>query len=130
MNQYLLATHSVADEAPGPQHSPEGMQQFMERVVQLEAEMDDAGVFVFGGALFDPGSATVFSVGDAGVTASDGPRSSSVEQLAGFYIINAADDAAARTWAEKVAAATQRPIEMRAFRATGRVADHMDGGAG
>ena len=40
---------------------------------------------------------------------------------------NAADLDEALAWAGKVAEATNHPIEVRPFRATGRVADHMPG---
>jgi hypothetical protein len=45
--------------------------------------------------------------------------------IAGFYIINADDLEAAFVWAAKVADATNHPIEVRPFFATGRVADQV-----
>lgn len=59
------------------------------------------------------------SGGDVGTT--DGPFAESNAQIAGFYIINADDAEAALVWAGKVAEVTNHPIEVRAFRATGRV---------
>jgi hypothetical protein len=43
------------------------------------------------------------------------------EHIAGFYIINADDLDAALTWARKVVDAIKHSIEVRPFRATGRV---------
>jgi hypothetical protein len=99
------------------------MQTFMERVTALEAEMDASGTFVFGGALHLSGSdaATVINVSDGEVVTTDGPSVESKEQIAGFYIINADDLDAAQAWAGKVADATNHPIEVRPFRATGRL---------
>ena len=54
----------------------------------------------------------------------DGPFAQSEAHVAGFYIINADDLAAAQAWARKVADATNHSIEVRPFFATGRVADH------
>ena len=97
----------------------------MQRVIALEAEMEEAGAFVFGGALHGPDAATVLSSSDGGVVMTDGPFAESKEHIAGFYIINAEDLDAALAWADKVVAAIQHPIEVRPFRATGKVADQM-----
>ena len=59
MNQYLLSTYSVDGDVSGGPATPEEMQAFMERVIALEAEMDEGGAFVFGGALDGPDAATV-----------------------------------------------------------------------
>ncbi len=125
MSQYLLSTYMVQGEVPGGPASPEEMQTFMQRVIALEAEMDESGTFVFGGALHGPDAATVVGLSDGDVVMTDGPFAESKEHVGGFYIINADDLDEALTWAGKVAAATNHPIEVRPFRATGRVADHM-----
>ena len=127
MNQYLLATFTVAGAVPGAPSSPEDMQAFMQRVMALEAEMDAAGAFAFGGALTGTDQSSVFAPADEGATSTDGPFATGNEVLAGFYIINAADIDEAKAWAAKVAVATNHPIELRPFHATGRVADHMPG---
>ena len=127
MNQYLLSTYMVEGDVPGAPGSPEEMQEFMGRIIALEAEMDESGTFLFGGALHGPDAATVVRTSDADAVMTDGPFAESKEHIAGFYIINAEDLDAALAWAGKVAEATQHPIEVRPFRATGRVADHMPG---
>jgi hypothetical protein len=43
------------------------------------------------------------------------------EHIGGFYIINAEDLDEALAWAEKVVEAINHAIEVRPFRATGRV---------
>lgn len=126
MGQYLLSTYAVDGAVEGAPGTPEEMQAFMQRVVALEAEMDDSGVFVFGGALAGPDASTSLR-GDRGdVVMTDGPFAESKEHIAGFYIINAADLDDALDWANKVVAAINHPIEVRPFMATGRVADQMD----
>jgi len=102
------------------------MQEFMQRVIALEAEMDASDTFVFGGALHGPDAATVVRVSDADTVMTDGPFAEAKEHIAGFYIINANDLDAALAWADKVAHATNHPIEVRPFFATGRVADQVD----
>ena len=121
MSQYLLSTYAVEDEAPREPSTPEAMGAFMERVAALEAEMEASGTFVFGGALHGPDAATVVRIGDGDVVMTDGPFVESKEHIAGFYIINADDLDAALAWAGKVVDAINHPIEVRPFRATGRV---------
>ena len=125
MKQYLLSVHSGAApaDAPGEPPPPEQMQEFMRRVMDLEAEMEESGAWVFGGRLSDSGAATVVRAGEAGAMTTDGPFVESKEHIAGFYIINAADDDEASAWAARVTAAIGAPIELRPFVATGRVKD-------
>ena len=125
MTKYLLSTYAVEGEASPAPPSPEDMQTMMERIVALEAEMDESGTFVFGGRLHGPDAATVVRMSDADVILTDGPFAESKEHIAGFYIINADDLDAAVVWAAKVTECVGRPIEVQAFVATGRVADHV-----
>ena len=121
MNQYLLSTYAVESEVPEAPRTPDEMQPLMERVVALEDEMEASGTFVFGGALHDPDAATVVRKGDGDLVMTDGPFVEAKEHIAGFYIINADDLDAALAWARKVVDAIDHPIEIRPFRATGRV---------
>ena len=120
MNQYLLSTYAVEGNVPGAPTSPEEMQTFMERVGAVEAEMDASGTFVFSGGL-QPGGTKVVDVHNGSMTKRDGPFAESEAQIAGFYIINAENIEAALAWADKVADATNHPIEVRPFHATGRL---------
>jgi len=121
MGQYLLSTYAVEGEVPGAPQTPEDMKAFMGRVIALEAEMEASGTFVFGGALHDPDAATVLRSGEGNVVMTDGPFVEAKEHIAGFYIINADDLDAALAWGRKVVDAIDHPIEVRPFRATGRV---------
>ncbi len=125
MSQYLLSTFSVTDETPDAPNSPEDMQAFMGRVIALEAEMSSSGSFLFGGALHGTDAATVVRNMDAKLVMTDGPFAEAKEHIAGFYIIEAADLDEALSWAGRVSNAIKRPIEVRPFQATGRVADNM-----
>ena len=121
MTQYLLSTYAAEGEAAVAPGSPEEMHAFMERVVALEDEMAASGTFVFGGALHGPDAATVVRGSDGDLVMTDGPFVEAKEHIAGFYIINADDLDAALAWARKVVEAINHPIEVRPFRATGRV---------
>jgi hypothetical protein len=129
MSQYLLSTYAVEGEVPEAPRTREEMHTFMERVIALEAKMDASGTFVFGGALHGPDATTVVRVSDGDVVMTDGPFVESKEHIAGFYIINADDLDAALAWAGKVVDAINHPIEVRPFRATGRVKDSVPPGA-
>ena len=128
MSQYLLSTYMVEGEVPGGPSTPEEMQAFMGRVMVLEEEMENTGTFVFGGALHGPDASTVVKHGDGDPVMTDGPFTEAKEHIAGFYIINADDLDSALGWADRVAEATNHPIEVRPFRATGKVKDHLPGG--
>jgi hypothetical protein len=116
MSRYLLSVHSVEGEARDLM-THEEMQQFYSRVGLLEEEMKSAGVWLFGGALHEPDTATVVRMSGGEVLTSDGPFAESKEHLGGFYIIEAADLDAALGWASKVTAAIKVPIEVRPFAA-------------
>jgi hypothetical protein len=121
MAQYLLSTFEVEGEVPGAPQTPEEMKAFMVRVVGLEDEMEATSTFVFGGALHGPHASTVLRMGDRDVVMTDGPFVEAKEHIAGFYVINADDLDAALAWGRKVVDAIRHPIEVRPFRATGRV---------
>ena len=121
MGQYLLSTYSREGEDSGRPSTPEEMGAFMKRVATLEAEMDASGKFVFGGALHGPEAATVVRADEGEAVMIDGPYVEAKEHIAGFYIIEADDLDEALGWARKVVDAIDHPIEVRPFRATGRV---------
>ena len=127
MSHFLLSTYAAESGVPATAPSPEEMQAFMGRVIAVEAEMDGQGAFVFGGALHGTDAATVVSTSEGEVLMTDGPFVDAKAHIAGFYIIDAEDLDAALAWADKVVNAIGRPIEVRPFRATGRVADQMPG---
>jgi len=110
--QYMLAVHSV-DGAPQP--SPEEMQTAFAQVDRLNAELQSAGAWVFGGGLLPPESATVVRVQSGATTMTDGPFAETKEQLGGFWVIRCTDLDEALAWAEKCAEACMNPVEVRPF---------------
>ena len=99
----------------------------MQRIIELEADMDAAGSFVFGGHLHGPDAATVVEAGAGATVMTDGPFAESKEHVAGFYVIEADDLDAALDWAERVSSCVGRAIEVRPFGGTGRVIDQFAG---
>jgi hypothetical protein len=122
MNQYLLSVYDVEGQGRGGPSTADEMQAFMGRVIALEEEMESAGAFAFGGALHGPDATTVVR-GGTGLdkVTTDGPFVEAKEHIGGFYIVNAEDLDEALKWAEKVVEAIDHDIEVRPFRATGRV---------
>lgn len=126
MPHYLLAAHSTSrppdtTEQPQEPPSPEQQRAWFAAVQELEATMEEAGAWVFSGALSDPGSATVVRDRDGDPVLTDGPFAESKEHLAGFYVIEAADLDEALDWGRRVTACVGAPIEVRPFTATGRL---------
>ena len=110
--QYMLAVHSV-DGAPQP--SPEEMQTAFAQVHRVNAELQSAGAWVFGGGLLAPDTATVVRVQGGATTMTDGPFAETKEQLGGFWVIQCKDLDEALAWAEKCAEACMNPVEVRPF---------------
>ena len=110
--QYMLAVHSV-EGAPPP--SPEDMQTAFAQVDRVNAELQSAGAWVFGGGLLAPETATVVRVQGGATTMTDGPFAETKEQLGGFWVIQCKDLDEALAWAEKCAEACMNPVEVRPF---------------
>ena len=116
MPHYLIALHNTANGSPAPAMSEDEMHGYMERIGALHKEMKAAGVWVFSGALTGPDDSTVLRDEDGEVIATDGPFVEAKEQLAGFYVIEAADRDHALGWAAKATAIVGKPLEVRPFR--------------
>jgi hypothetical protein len=112
MKQYLL---SVCYPAGGNQPPPATLSKIMSDVMELQREMQSAGVWVFGGGLHAPNSATVLRHQNGDIVLTDGPFTESKEQIGGITIVRVPDLDAALLWARKLARATTTPIEVRPF---------------
>jgi hypothetical protein len=111
MTQYLLAIYR--DYAvPVP---PEVTRQKWDGVIALKEKMTDVGALVFQSGLIPAESATVVRQSGGDFLMTDGPYTETKEHLAGFFIVNAADQDAALEWAKLAAVAQQRPVEVRQF---------------
>jgi hypothetical protein len=117
MTEYLLAVYQP-DVEPPPDLD---LGKVMQRVGEVQEEMKAAGVWVFSGGLYPPGTATVVQVKDHQMLMTDGPYVEGKEHLGGFTIIDVPDLDAALEWARKAAHAVEfqgasLPIEVRPFR--------------
>jgi len=78
-------------------------------------EMKAAGVYVFAGGLEEDGPAYAADPTSGTALVTDGPYVETKEFLGGLTVVDAPDDAAATTWAAKMAEACGWPQEVRRF---------------
>jgi hypothetical protein len=114
MTQYMLSVwHSDNDPIID---DPEVMQKAFQQVDTLNNELMESGVWVFGGGLCDPSTATVVrnhTGGDAVMT--DGPYAETKEQIGGFWIVELPDLDAALALAARASEACMNAVEVRPF---------------
>jgi len=112
MSQYLLSVFYTEDQE---QPDPELMEKIYADVDAVNAELMEAGAWVFGGGLHPADTATVVSAQDGETIVTDGPFAETKEQIGGFWIIEAPDLDAALDWARKATVACRGPVEVRPF---------------
>ena len=111
MRQYLLTVY----QPDGPPPPPEELERISADLDTLNAELRQAGAWVFAGGLHPPSTATVIRVKDGDALITDGPFAEGKEHVGGFTIVRAPDLDAALAWGRRLAEATTLPIEVRAF---------------
>jgi hypothetical protein len=112
MTQYLLSVfYDESQELP----SAEVIEQMYADVDALNAEIKDAGAWVFAGGLHPLDTATVVSTRGEETLITDGPFAETKEQIGGFWVIEAQDLDAALEWAGKATRACLSPVEVRPF---------------
>jgi len=109
MKQYLLSIYQPDGGTP----APEILEPIMRDVEAVNAELREAGAWVFAGGLHPPGTATVVQLKDSEVLTTDGPYLEGKEHIGGFTVIQAPDLDAALEWGRKLARAITLPIEVR-----------------
>jgi hypothetical protein len=114
MTHYLLSVHSVEGEIREPM-TEEQMRQMHQQLGAVEGDLKSAGAWVFSGRMHEPDTATVVRVSNGHVLTTDGPFVEAKEHLGGFYIIEAKDLDDALSWAARVTAAINAPIEVWPF---------------
>jgi hypothetical protein len=112
MKQYLLSVYHPEGSIP----EPEVIDQIMADVDALNAELQQAGAWVFAGGLYPSSTATVVRVEGGDVLITDGPFVEGKEHIGGFWVIKARDLDAALEWGRKATRACTVPIEVRPLR--------------
>ena len=115
--QYLLLLH--VEEAGWSQLTPDEQAQGMAAYGAFTQALRDANALIASARLSpSSGAKTVQTKGGRPVTL-DGPFAETKEQVGGFYLIEAADLAAACRWAERCPASGHGAVEVRALGADG-----------
>ena len=112
MKQYLLSVHMVEGE---PDPSPDVMQQMFRDVDAFNTDVQEKGIWVFGGGLEPADVATVVRSEGGEVLTSDGPFAEAKEHIGGFWVLKASDLDGALALAARASAACRGPVEVRPF---------------
>lgn len=112
MTMYQL---SICYPAHAQEPPSEELELIMVEMNKVGAAMVERGVWVFGGGLHDPSTATVVVDKEGELLLTDGPFIESKEQIGGITIIEAADLDEAIAWAQQQSAAAGVPVEVRPF---------------
>jgi len=113
MKYLLMIYSSEADWA-----RPEGQAALPDIVAAHEAlqgELRASGVEWLGARLADTPAARTIAQTAEGRVVHDGPFAETKEQLAGFYLVEAPDMAAAEAWAQKIPQIVGGKVEVRAI---------------
>jgi hypothetical protein len=113
MTQYLLSVWH--DDTYELDVQSDEAQRMFAQVDAFNAEVQQAGAWVFAGGLHPASSATVVRSARGEASMTDGPYAESKEQMGGFWVIEAPDLDTALEWARKGAAACEGPVEVRPF---------------
>jgi len=115
MPHYLLSIHHT-DAAPTGEGAT--VEEILADVAAFNADLQEQGAWVYAGGL-QPAEAAVWVDGrDGTVAAHEGTIISGELQLGGIWIVDAADEPAARAWATRASAACRFPVEVRLFMET------------
>ncbi|MGZ0149593.1 YciI family protein [Kribbella sp. WER1] len=86
----------------------------LRRLIALEQELATTGELISSEGLMPPEEGRIVRIRDGQQVVTDGPFGESKEQLAGFYLVDAADDEHAQALAGRVSAAVGDRVELRA----------------
>jgi hypothetical protein len=93
-------------------------QEWVDRLIrfmhQIDRDLESAGELVFQQGLADPSEARTVAPSTTRMTATAGSVIAPVDALAGFWIVDVADEARAVEIAASIAAVTEAPVEVRA----------------
>ncbi len=119
MTQYFLTVpHDTATEptmASMQESDPAELAAVMAAVDEFNTALTDSGAFLFAGGLYPPSTAKTVDVSSGETRVLDEPFVEAPAYVGGFWVIQAADDAAAVEWATRASTALQCRIEVRAL---------------
>ncbi|RNL80910.1 YciI family protein [Nocardioides marmorisolisilvae] len=111
MPEYLIAFN----QEWVPELTEDDLTEANRRLTPLLAEMEAAGVWVFGGGLEENAPVVGVDLVAGKPVVMDGPYAETKEHLGGFCVVRVEDQAAALHWAQKVAVACGWPQQVHLF---------------
>ncbi|GAA1758663.1 YciI family protein [Agromyces humatus] len=119
MTQYFLTMpHDSATEptmASMQEFDPAELAAVMAAVDEFNTALKESGSFLFAGGLNPPSTAKTVDVSTGETRVLDEPFTEAPAYVGGFWVIEAADEAAAVEWATWASRALQSRIEVRAL---------------
>jgi hypothetical protein len=109
--QYLLLIYG--QEADLQKMDPAKIGQMSAAYATYTESLKKAGVWLGGERLKPSSTASSVRVADGKTTVLNGPYAETREQLAGYYMIDAPDDATAQSWAARCPGAATGTMEVR-----------------
>ncbi|MFD4421427.1 YciI family protein [Agromyces sp. NPDC058484] len=119
MTQYFLTVpHDSATEptmASMQEFDPAELAAVLAAVDEFNTALKESGAFMFAGGLNPPSTAKTVDASSGETRVLDEPFVEAPSYVGGFWVIEAADEAAAVEWATRASAALQGRIEVRAL---------------
>jgi len=100
-------------------------QQALERLMRVQRELRDSGELVSSEGLLPPEEGRIVQLREGTQVVTDGPFGEAKEQLAGFFMVDAADDARAEAIAAQVSAAVGDRVELRGTLISAEMPDEL-----
>jgi hypothetical protein len=119
MTQYFLTMPHDSAAEPTMESmqafDPEELAAVMAAVDEFNTALEDSGAFRFAGGLHPPSTAKTVDASAGETRVLDEPFVEAPAYVGGFWVIEAADEAAAVEWATRASRAVRTPIEVRAL---------------
>ncbi|MGE3248947.1 MAG: YciI family protein [Hyphomonadaceae bacterium] len=109
--KYMILIYGA--ESDWAAQSPEDMAKGMEAYMAYSDALRKAGKYVSGHELNTVSTAKKIAVRNGAANVTDGPYADTKEQLGGYYLIEAADEADAISWAARCPGASHGLVELR-----------------
>jgi len=110
MPKYIFLQY--IDESAAPRPGTPELDAVIEAFATYLEELKGAGAFIDGDPCQPSSAAFTVQVRDGQATTTDGPMSSAVPWLNGYFVLNCSDRAAAAAWAAKNPAAHVGSVEV------------------
>ena len=116
MTKYFLTVpHDSAEEPTMASMDPAELEAVLAAVGEFNAALKESGAFLFAGGLYPPSTAKTVDVSSGEPRVLDEPFVEAPAYVGGFWLIEAADEAAAVEWTIRAATALRGRIEVRAL---------------